>query len=123
VMVNDPKAAGTSGWTVETLYVHFSQRFADQEKAVQAALAAAEKAVNKAETNAEKWRDNANEWRGAMTDREKNFAPLQRLEVIEKRLDTREGAGQGLKAGWGYLVAAVGALIGLGALILRAIGK
>lgn len=46
---------------------------AAQKEAVAAALAAAEKAVAVAEVNAEKWRQNANEWRGAMTDRDRNF--------------------------------------------------
>lgn len=61
-----------------------TQRFQDTDKAVNAALAAAkeavgaalaasEKAVDKAEGNAEKWRDSANEWRGAMSDREREF--------------------------------------------------
>lgn len=55
------------------LKVYVDKRFEESEKAIQAALAAAEKAVNKAETNGEKWRDNANEWRGAMGDRERDF--------------------------------------------------
>jgi len=109
---------GTTGWTVETLFVHFSslmeasekknqQQFADADKAVQAALSAAEKAVNKAEVNASNWRENANEWRAAMSDRERNFAPIQRLESLEHRFDMKEGSGQGLRQGWGYLIAAV----------------
>lgn len=67
------------------------QQFASQEKAVSAALAAAEKAVGVAERNAEKWRDNANEWRAAMSDKDRNF--------ITK------------SAAWGYLVGAVGLLL------------
>jgi hypothetical protein len=66
-------------WNVETLKAHFDQRLLDSDKAVTAALAAAEKAVGKAETNAEKWRENANEWRAAMMDREARFA--SRTEV------------------------------------------
>ena len=114
----------SSNWTVETLFVHFSslldqsekknqQQFADADKAVQAALSAAEKAVNKAEVNASNWRENANEWRAAMSDRERNFAPIQRLEALEHRIDMREGAGAGLKQGWGYLVGVVGFLAGI----------
>lgn len=44
-----------------------------KERAVAAALAAAEKAVLIAEGNAEKWRTNANEWRASMLDRERQF--------------------------------------------------
>lgn len=56
------------------------QRFKDQQEAVKAALASAERAVEKAEVNAEKWRMNANEWRGAMNDRERNLMPRSEAE-------------------------------------------
>jgi hypothetical protein len=102
-------ASGTTGWTVESTLIHLNaalsdqkerfkdsleaqekknqQQFADADKAVKAAMAAAEKAVDKAEQNAEKWRSNANEWRSAMSDRERNFAPVQRLDALEKIQD------------------------------------
>jgi hypothetical protein len=78
-------------WTVLTLKQHFDQRLLDQDKAVQAALAAAEKAVaaalaaaekarEQAENNSEKWRQNANEWREAMNDREVKFAMKPEVE-------------------------------------------
>jgi len=70
-----------------------AQQFAAQEKAVGAALAAAEKAVAVAERNAEKWRDNANEWRGAMTDKDRNFVTKATL--------------------WGYLLGLVGLIIAI----------
>lgn len=114
-----PEEKRSPDWTVDTLFVHFQalleaaekktqQKFEDADKGVNAALAAAEKAVGKAEQNAEKWRDNANEWRGAMSDREKNFAPLSRLVLLEGRFEKAEGTGAGLKQGWGYLIGAVG---------------
>lgn len=66
-------------WPPDLLYEHFKAlRDADRE-AVRTALASAKEAVAVAESNAEKWRDNANEWRGAMTDRERDF--LRRSEV------------------------------------------
>jgi len=128
-MPNDT-AKGTSGWTVETLYVHFTallneaekkneQRFIDQEKAVKAALNAAEQAVNKAEHNAEKWRASANEWRQAMDDREVKFMPrpeaerglesnAEKISLLTDRLNRSEGHGGGLQAMWGYVVGAAG---------------
>lgn len=70
------------GWTLETLKTLMDERdrrygevSTAKEKAVEIALANAEKAVLVSERNAEKWRDNANEWRQAMTDRERNFLP------------------------------------------------
>jgi|SRR5580765_1323769 len=109
---------GTSGWTIETLYVHFTSLMEEHEKAVRAALASAETAVNKAEYNSEKWRDSANEWRQAMDDREVKFLPrteyasahqamIDRVGALENRVTKNEGTGQGLKQGWGYLIAAV----------------
>jgi len=124
---------GTSGWTIETIYVHFTSLMQEHEKAVKAALAAAETAVNKAEYNSEKWRDSANEWRQAMDDREVKFLPrteyasahqalIERMGAMEIRITKNEGTGQGLKQGWGYLVAAAGfmlALIGIFAAFKR----
>lgn len=50
-----------------------TRRFGDSEKAVRAALEAAEKAITKAEIENQRWREAANEWRGAMSDRERDF--------------------------------------------------
>jgi dGTP triphosphohydrolase len=51
------------------------------EKAVTAALAASDKAINKAEVNAEKWRESANEWRGAMSDRDRELPSRREVET------------------------------------------
>ena len=76
-----------------------------QEKAVAAALSAADKAVNKAEINAEKWRENANEWRGAMSDRDRELPSRrevdQQISGVETRLSTveaRQERGIGMDA-------------------------
>ncbi len=50
--------------------------------AIQAALAAAEKAVLKKEEEVERWRANANEWRGAMSDRERDFLTRREFYVM-----------------------------------------
>lgn len=84
-----------TGWSLDTLKALMDERdrrygevSEAKERAVAAALAAAEKAVLVAEQNAEKWRTNANEWREAMNDRERNF----------------------LSKGMGYVVGALGAV-------------
>jgi hypothetical protein len=143
-----PDADKHSGWTIETLLVHFTaqleatnklndQHFALQQKAVEAALAAAKEAVaaalvaqkNISDLAAEylrAWQTSANEWRGAMTDREKSFAPIQRLEALEKRMDMREGDSLGKKAMWGYVAAAGGIVtgaVGLLAVLWSMFGK
>lgn len=107
-----------SGWTLETLKVHIDQRFTDNDRALQAALASAKEAVLVAEKNAEKWRDNANEWRAAMTDRERNFASSKSLSDIEQRMDKMEGASNGMKAAYGYLLAGIAAVSTLIAIVM-----
>lgn len=62
-----------------SLKEYFEKILAEKDKALNAALASAKEAVSIAEANAEKWRNQANEWRGAMSDREKNF--VTRREV------------------------------------------
>jgi len=119
-MTPEPKSA--SGWTLETLYIHFTALLNGQKEAVSTALTSAETAVNKAEYNSEKWRDSANEWRQAMDDREVKFLPrteytsahqalIDRIGMLENRVTKGEGTGQGLKQGWGFLVAAAGLVL------------
>ena len=84
---------------------------AAQEKAVNAALAAAEKAVSVAERNAEEWRKGANEWRGSMTDRERNFVARTEFDALKERIDRSEGSGKGMKDLYGWIVAGVLLLI------------
>lgn len=117
---------------VERFLGEQEKRFTDalnaQKEAVGIAFAASEKAVVAAEENAKGWRENANEWRGAMTDREREFvrttshsADMENmrkdLRDLKERLDRGEGKGAGLNAGWGYLIAAVGGIAGLAALL------
>lgn len=112
-----------SGWTTDTLKDHVEQRFMDQEKAVNAALAAAEKAVAVAEKNAEKWREQANEWRGAMNDRERSLMPrseaeqgsksnAEKIDALAARVDKAEGLVRGLMALF-VIISALGVLVGI----------
>lgn len=96
--MNDPQG---HGWTFSTLREYLLRVVSDlalrqselakaqemavqsalvaQEKAVSAALAAADKAVAKAEIGAREWQASANEWRGAMSDRERQFVTRKEL--------------------------------------------
>jgi hypothetical protein len=113
-----------SSWTVDTLHEHFIALLQEHEKAVKAALASSETAINKSEHNVEKWRDNANEWRQAMDDREVKFLPrteyytahqslVERVGSLETRVIRNEATGAGLKQGWSFFVAGVGLLLAL----------
>lgn len=72
-----------------SLKEHIEKMLAEKDKAINIALAAAKEAVQVAETNSEKWRSNANEWRGAMSDREKNFMPKTEFEEYKKNTDEK----------------------------------
>lgn len=83
-----------------TLRDYVDTMFAEKEKALQAALTAqkeavsaaldaADKAVTKAEANAEKWRENANEWRGAMSDRDRELPSRREVESLVGGIEAR----------------------------------
>ena len=89
-----------------------------KEKAISAALAAAEKAVTVAEINSQKWRENANEWRQAMDDREAQFVKADNfgttvaniekdIKELKGRIDIHDGKGAGVNQIWLIIVAAV----------------
>lgn len=58
------------------------EKFAGRDTATKAALDSAQTAVNKAEAENRKWRDSANEWRGAMSDRERDFLTRKEFYAI-----------------------------------------
>lgn len=121
-------AKAESGWTVDTLKAHFDDLREADQRALQAALASAEKATIKTEQADEKYRASQNEWRGALQDRERaEAAQLERYAqkdavdtvrvTLQNQIDdlkqaSRENAGhrQGVKLTAGVLVAALSAL-------------
>jgi hypothetical protein len=128
------------GWSVATLHAHisaileerdrrWSESLAAQRTAVDAALAAAQRATTKAEDAAEKRFGLLNELRGAMADQAALFMPrsesdaaisrqVERIQELTNRMNRLEGRGSGLNAGWAYLVAAIGAIATVVGIIL-----
>lgn len=103
-----------------------------QKEAVAAALASADKATAKAEQNAEKWRESANEWRGAMSDRDRelpsrreveamNAAFDARLAIVEKAVDHGAGRTEGIRITAGALAGSIASVVALAGLILAAV--
>jgi Flp pilus assembly protein TadB len=131
-------------WTVETLRVHLQAlllaehhanevRFLAMEKATVAALAAAQRAVEKAEIAVEKRLEGMNEFRGSLADQARLLMPRgeadsrinalsETLKELASRIDRQEGRGSGLNAGWGYLVGAVGLVAAIIAIFLKLAG-
>lgn len=120
--------ASVSGWTVDTVHQHLSQRLTDldrllsrrmddADKAIQAALVSAEKAVTKAETASEKRFEGVNEFRGVLQDQQRDLlrrseytaahealierlnALAERLTSLELRLTSRLDQGEGADRG------------------------
>jgi len=89
------------------------------KEAVGAALQAAKEAVAKAEAASERRFEGVNEFRKSLNDMQTTLMPRNeadramsamndKLAMLSSRMDKAEGAGGGLKAGWGYLIGAVG---------------
>jgi len=88
------------GWTFATLYKHVSMLSEASKEAVTAAIAAAQKAVDKAE-GAQQLRNEAqNEWRAAMKDQQATFADKEqtdrRLANLEQALASQTGKERGV---------------------------
>ena len=122
-----------SGWTVDTLHVHMQrqldamerlldQRYAMQTTALDAALAAQQRATTTALAANDKKLDSMNEVReqlarqaATMMTRAESIArhdaAAEKIDDLGTRLDKMDGRGAGLSAGWGILVAVVGLVV------------
>jgi len=131
------------GWTLDTLKAYievrfndmetlYNERFESQKQAVTSALASAERAVGKAEVANEKRFDSVNEFRSSLADQAATLMPRletesrigvldDKVDALNARLDRHEGVSKGLTAGWGYLLAAIGATGALVGIILSII--
>lgn len=142
-----------SAWTIDSLSQHilrimqerdvrYEQRFAGQEKAVNAALIAAKEAVTKAEAAAEKRFDSVNEFRSTLADQQNTFVTrtewdgkhialgerldlsvqnaLDRIGDVASRLDQMAGRSSGFTDGYGYIVGIVGVLIAVASIAVGA---
>jgi len=73
-----------SEWTSDLLKTYFEQRFADSDKAIQAALVAQEKAIMKAENSAERRFELLNELRVGVATKEQLDALEKVVEALSK---------------------------------------
>ena len=92
-----------------------------QEKAVSAALQAADRAVIKAETASEKRFDAVNEFRATLADQAATLMPRAEAETrlnsfsdklgeITDRINRSEGKSGGIASSWGILLGALGGI-------------
>lgn len=110
------------GWTFATLYKHVTLLSDASKDAVTAAMASAQKAVDKAEMAQQLRNDAANEWRAAMKDQQSTFADKEqtdrRLAVLEQTMATQMGKERGIGMVGAFIVG--GAIVISGALVLIA---
>jgi hypothetical protein len=113
------RAEETNHNTLISLREYVDIRFDAQEKAVNAALAASDRAVNKAEMASEKRFDAVNEFRAALNDSSRLLMPrseseqsykvlANKIETLESRQNARDERGRGMSDIWGYIVGAIG---------------
>lgn len=96
-----------------------NQRFADTEKAVSAALAAAKEAVAKAEAAAEKRYESLNEFRGTLRDQQAMLMPRAEVSALLKAIEDKQRSSddrlnQLISRGEGinWIIGLIGAMIG-----------
>lgn len=106
--------------------LRYQQRFEAQTLAINAAMAAAEKAVSKAEAANERRFDAVNEFRATLADQAGQFVTkvelnglVERFTDLVARVDRSEGKSGGMDAAWGYLFGAAGIATAVVALVVR----
>jgi len=82
-------------WTCKTLYLHFTQRFSDNDKALLIAT-----------DNLKGWQSNANEWRATVNDLKQSFVTKDRFDELKDRVAKWDGRSEGLSFGWSILLGA-----------------
>jgi hypothetical protein len=97
-------------------------RFDAQEKAVQSALASADRAVAKAEAASDKRFEAVNEFRASLNDNTRTLMPRaeyeqaikavnEKIETLTARINTRDDRGRGIGEGWAFLASAIGLIV------------
>src|ERR1035437_6650504 len=122
-------------WSIESLKAYFDMRlterdqwinakFIDQKEAVDAALASADRAVQKAETTSETRFAGINEFRSTLSDQQKMLMTrteydsnhkslVEKIDGVSSRLDKMDGKSSGTNAIWLIFVSIVGLVLGI----------
>jgi len=141
----------TETWTLGALKTYLEQRISDndrrylelferqtsssgqvlsaQREAVNAALAAADRAVQKAEIASEKRFDAVNEFRSTLADQQRNLIPrsevvlsiaalTEKLDGCIKQVDALQAERRGVQGGWGYAVGVIGFVLAITSVIV-----
>lgn len=93
-----------------TLREYIDQRFSDANRAVEAALAAQEKAVLKAEAAAEARFVLLNELRQGVATKEQVEAIEKLMQTLTDRMNVNDGKTTGMDKSWAILLGVVGSV-------------
>jgi CHASE3 domain sensor protein len=122
-------ARDDGGWTIETLRVHIQAILDERDKALSAALAASNKAIDRVEESVRERFGSVNEFRQTLSDQAGTFITrtevtaavdrnTERINELTDRINKSEGKGAGLNASWVIVSAVLVILIALGGLIV-----
>jgi len=114
--------------------LRYQQRFDAQNKAIDAALASAEKAVTKAEAASEKRFEASNEVRGAMDDLTRTMMPRSEAQVglnalrekvdeLQKKIVASEASQTGRASQWVLIAGAIFLVIAIAGFVLPYLNK
>lgn len=109
----------------------YQERFDASTRAVDAAFASAKEAVAKAELSAERRFESVNEFRAQLGDQASTFLTRREYEAKHEALEAQvnslikviersKGRGAGIGAMYGWIIAAVGALVGIMTVVIIA---
>ena len=107
---------------VEANDKRYAQQAEAQKEAINAALAAADRAVAKAEAATEKRFESVNEFRGTLDNQQRTLIPRSEVNVmirgledkidnLTKIIDAQTAERAGIKGGWGYAVGVFGLVL------------
>lgn len=144
--------APVSGWTVDTLREHLSQRISDLDRLLSARMDDADKAITRADSASEQRFASVNEFRGALSDQQRDLlrrgeyttahealiervtALTERVVAMELRLTSRLDRGEGITSGasvqrterrldMGQVIAVIAVIAAIAAVVISAVHR
>lgn len=117
-MSNNETTVPIGDWTIGSLKVYEDEKLAllkqlmdERKEHLKDLRVADQRALEVALEANEKRLDLLNELRGGVATKEQLEALEKVVDELKDRLNTQSGKGQGLQAGWGYLIAIISFII------------
>jgi hypothetical protein len=75
-------------WTIETVKAHVLAIMDERDERYEQRFQASQKAIDEAKAETQKKFENTNEWRGLVSDTQKNYVTRTELEPVVKQVNT-----------------------------------